>query len=186
MEKKAARKLYLEKRAQLTIQEIDSISMAIANKALKLSIWDKTYYHIFLPISEKKEVDTQYLLHILQGRDKSILVPKADFISGKMTHILLQENTLIKTSSYGIPEPEEGIEVSSEKIEVVFVPLLAFDSKGNRLGYGKGFYDRFLKECSPTCIFVGLSFFEPEKELNSEAMDVPLHYCITPEKIHSF
>ena len=186
MEKTILRKKYLEKRAQLTEQEIDSLSLAIANQSLKLPIWNKTYYHIFLTISEKKEVDTQYLLHILQGRDKSIVVPKADFKSGTMIQILLQENTVLKTSAYGIPEPMEGIEISPKNIEVVFVPLLAFDISGNRLGYGKGFYDRFLQECNPQCLFVGLSFFDPEKLVAPTYRDIPLHFCITPEKIYSF
>ncbi|MCB0458316.1 MAG: 5-formyltetrahydrofolate cyclo-ligase [Flavobacteriaceae bacterium] len=186
MEKPLLRKKYLEKRMRFTTMDIDSFSLAIANQSLKLLIWDKTYYHLFLTISEKKEVDTQYLLHILQGRDKSIVVPKADFNSGEMKHFLLQENTALKTSPYGIPEPLEGIEIPSEKIDVVFVPLLAFDTHGNRLGYGKGFYDRFLKACHPACIFVGLSFFEPEEQLEKDPFDIPLHFCITPEKIHSF
>ncbi|MEZ4778230.1 MAG: 5-formyltetrahydrofolate cyclo-ligase [Flavobacteriaceae bacterium] len=186
MEKPFLRKKYLEKRGQLTTEEIDSLSLAIANQSLKLPIWDKTYYHLFLSISEKKEVDTQYLLHILQGRDKSIVVPKADFNSGAMKHLLLQENTPLKISSYGIPEPVEGIEIPSEKIDVVFVPLLAFDTHGNRIGYGKGFYDRFLKACNPGSTFVGLSFFEPEEQLEKDPFDIPLHYCITPGKIHSF
>lgn len=180
------RKHYKEKRAALAIDEIDTLSVAIANNALKLPIWDKTFYHLFLTISEQKEVDTHYLLHILQGRDKSIVVSKTDFNTGTMKHLLLQENTVLKTSAYGIPEPLEGIEIPSEKLEVVFVPLLAFDIHGNRIGYGKGFYDRFLKACNPSCIFVGLSFFEAEKQLEATKTDIPLHFCVTPYKIYDF
>lgn len=180
------RTFYKEKRAQLTPEAIEEYSLQIANEALKLNIWDKTYYHIFLPISEKKEVNTEYMLHILQGKDKSIVLPKASFETGAMKHILLQENTVLKTSPYGITEPVSGIEVQTAQIDVVFVPLLAYDLHGNRIGYGKGFYDRFLSECNPNTLFIGLSFFEPEAEIVHEIIDIPLHFCITPRKIYSF
>jgi 5-formyltetrahydrofolate cyclo-ligase len=184
--KKTLRLKYKKLREELSEESIDAMSLQIANQALKLPIWDKTYYHIFLPISEKKEVNTEYLMHILQGKDKSIVVSKADFDSGEMKHFLLQENTVLKSSAYGIPEPVSGIEISTETLDVVFVPLLAYDVHGHRIGYGKGFYDRFLKQCNSEAIFVGLSFFEPEPEIFFEATDVPLQFCITPKKIMEF
>lgn len=185
-DKKTLRLKYKKLRENLSEESIEEMSLQIANNSLKLPIWDETYYHIFLPISEKKEVDTEYILHILQGKDKSIVVSKADFTSGEMKHFLLQENTVLKISKYGIPEPVSGIEISPELLEVVFVPLLACDEKGHRIGYGKGFYDRFLPKCNPNTLFVGLSFFEPEPEIFFEITDVPLNFCITPKKIVDF
>ncbi|OAD90404.1 5-formyltetrahydrofolate cyclo-ligase [Aequorivita soesokkakensis] len=186
MEKKALRLKYKKLRKNLSEESIEEMSLQIANQALKLPIWDKTYYHIFLPILAKKEVNTEYLLHILQGKDKSIIVSKTDFDSGEMKHFLLQENTVLKTSEYGIPEPVSGLEISPEMIDVIFVPLLAFDQKGHRVGYGKGFYDRFLEKCGSNAVFVGLSFFEPEPEIDFEPRDIPLNFCITPKKIMAF
>ena len=186
MEKKVLRLKYKKLRENLSEESIEEMSLQIANQALKLPIWDKTYYHIFLPILAKKEVNTEYLLHILQGKDKSIIVSKADFDSGEMKHFLLQENTVLKTSEYGIPEPVSGIEILLEIIDVIFVPLLAYDQKGHRVGYGKGFYDRFLKKCSPHAIFIGLSFFEAEPEIFSAVTDIPLNFCITPKKLIDF
>ncbi|MEZ4859476.1 MAG: 5-formyltetrahydrofolate cyclo-ligase [Flavobacteriaceae bacterium] len=186
MEKKYLRELYKAKRAALSKEELDTLSLAIANQALHAPIWDKTYYHIFFPIAHKKEVNTEFILHILQGRDKSIVVPKAHFNTGEMTSILLQENTLLKTSPYGIPEPVEGIEIAPQQLDVLFIPLLAYDKNGNRMGYGKGFYDRFLKKCKKECRFVGLSFFEPEEAIEIDAHDIPIHTCITPYKIYNF
>jgi 5-formyltetrahydrofolate cyclo-ligase len=75
-----------------------------------------------------------------------------------MTHFLLTDNTKIKKNKHNIPEPVDGIEVPSHKIEVVFVPLLAFDKQGQRVGW-QGFYDKFLAECSPATVKIGLSFF---------------------------
>lgn len=186
MEKKTLRSKYKKLRESLSEDSIEEMSLQIANQTLNLSIWDKTYYHIFLPISEKKEINTEYVLQILQGKDKSIIIPKADFATGEMKHILLQENTIIKTSQYGIPEPVSGIEVSPQMLDVVFVPLLVYDQRGHRIGYGKGFYDRFLKKCNANAIFVGLSFFEPEPGIFFETTDVPLNFCITPKKIMNF
>lgn len=177
---------YKKLRSSLSEENVEALSLQIANNALALPIWDSTYYHVFLSIMEKKEVNTEYLLHILQGRDKSIVVSKADFDSGQMEHFLLQENTVLKPSRYGIPEPVSGIAIFPEILDVVFVPLLAYDEKGHRIGYGKGFYDRFLKKCRPNTIFVGLSFFGPEPQIDFEATDVPLHYCVTPEGILDF
>lgn len=186
MEKNTLRKKYKTLRESLPEETIEELSLQLANTALKLPIWDKTYYHLFLPIQHKKEVNTEYLMHILQGKDKSIVVPKADFATGGMIHILLQENTVLKASAYGIPEPVSGIEIALQTLEIVFVPLLSFDTKGNRIGYGKGFYDRFLASCKPETIFIGLSLFEPEQKLPSEETDIPLHFCVTPTEIFSF
>jgi 5-formyltetrahydrofolate cyclo-ligase len=93
-------------------------------------------------------VNTECILHLLSGKDKEIVVSKSDFASRNMTHFLLTDNTKIKKNSYNIPEPVDGIEVPVTKIDVVFVPLLAFDTTGNRVGYGKGFYDVFLSDAS--------------------------------------
>ncbi len=185
-EKPLLRIKYKKLREALPEEAIEKMSLQIANKALELPIWDKSYYHLFLTISEKKEVNTDYLLHILQGKDKSVVISKTDFASGEMKHFLLQENTLLKVSKYGIPEPVSGIEIEPSVNDVVFVPLLGFDLFGHRVGYGKGFYDRFLGKCRPETIFVGLSFFGPEPKIFSEATDIPLDYCITPTKIYSF
>ncbi|RMA65859.1 5-formyltetrahydrofolate cyclo-ligase [Ulvibacter antarcticus] len=186
MNKSLLRKKYSDLRAAMTSEEIEEKSIMIANMALSLPIWNYTYYHIFMPIEGKNEVNTENLLHILQGKDKSIVIPKANFKTGEMSHILLQENTALYISDYGIPEPVSGIELSPTQIEVVFVPLLAYDQDGNRIGYGKGFYDRFLSQCKETTVFVGLSFFEPESEIASELNDIPLHFCVTPKKTYQF
>jgi 5-formyltetrahydrofolate cyclo-ligase len=186
MTKSELRTKYKALRSRISLNELEELSLKIANKALELPIWDATYYHIFLPIIEKNEVNTEFLLHILQGKDKSVLLPKANFKTGELSHILLQENTPLSITDYGIPEPKSGIEISAALIDVVFVPLLAFDKQGNRIGYGKGFYDRFLANCNPNTIFVGLSFFEAEEKILHEIIDIPLHFCVTPQNLYSF
>lgn len=187
MLKKELRTKYKTLRKKLTAIEIEEKSLAIANEILKLPIWEKTYFHVFLPITEQHEVDTEFILHLLSGKDKEIVISKSDFESRNMTHFLLTDNTKIKKNEYNIPEPIDGIEVPATKIDVVFVPLLAFDQKGNRVGYGKGFYDKFLKECKPETIKIGLSFFAPEELiLNIFESDVLLDYCVTPNGVYTF
>jgi 5-formyltetrahydrofolate cyclo-ligase len=186
MDKAGLRKKYKEKRQLLSFDDIETMSLEIANRSLKTPIWDKTYYHLFLSMKGKKEVNTEYLLHILQGKDKSVVVSKSNFETFEMKHFLLQENTSLKVSEFGIPEPADGIPIDPNILDVVFVPLLAFDESGHRVGYGKGFYDRFLSQCKPECIKVGLSFFEAEEKIIHENMDFPLDYCITTKKLYGF
>jgi len=186
MDKTQFRKKYKELRKQLSQEILAEFSLEIANKALQLPIWEGNYYHIFLSIAEKKEVDTQFLLHILQGRDKSIVVSKTNFKTIELDHFLLQEHTRLAISNYGIPEPVEGLEVAAGQLDVIFIPLLAFDKRGNRIGYGKGFYDKFLSKCSQKAVFVGLSLFEPEDSIPTTPHDVPLHFCVTPTKVFQF
>jgi 5-formyltetrahydrofolate cyclo-ligase len=127
MLKKELRQKYKAMRNQLSENDLEEMSLAIANKVLTLPIWKKTYFHIFLPIIEHKEVNTEYILHLLSGKDKEIIISKSDFQTREMTHFLLTDNTKIKKNQYNIPEPIDGIEVPTHKIDVVFVPLLAFD-----------------------------------------------------------
>lgn len=186
MEKNQLRKKYKELRAQLSDAALAEQSLLIANNVLQLNIWDHTYYHLFLSIENQREIETDLILHILQGKEKSIVIPKAHFETSKMTHFLLQDNTQLRVSEYGIPEPVAGIEIAPSQIEVVFVPLLAFDKNGNRIGYGKGFYDLFLAQCSPDCIKVGLSLFSAEEHIKTREQDVALDFCVTPERVYEF
>ena len=185
--KKELRIKYKKLRQNLSNQQIEDMSLLITNSLLELPIWDKTYFHIFLTITEQKEIDTELILHLLAGKDKEIVISKSDFETREMTHFLLTDNTKIKKNEYNIPEPVDGIEVPSKKIDVVFVPLLAYDKKGNRVGYGKGFYDKFLSECKPDVIKIGLSFFEPE-ELIADIFegDIKLDYCVSPNGFYQF
>ena len=187
MTKSELRKKYKSLRNALSTSQIDDLSMSVANQLLQLPVWEFSFYHIFLAIEEKKEVNTDYILNILSGKDKNIVISKSDFETGLMTHFLLTDSTKIKKNSYNIPEPVDGIEILNDKIEVVFIPLLAFDSQGNRVGYGKGFYDRFLADCKPETLKIGLSFFEAETEIIDVIVsDVKLDYCVTPDKIYNF
>ncbi len=185
--KQEQRKRYKELRKALSAEERDELSLAIANQALSLDIWDHEFYHIFLPIERLREINTEFLLSILAGKDKNIVLSTSNFQDSSMKHYLLTDNTKIIVNNYGIPEPAGGITIPAESIDVVFIPLLAYDKVGNRVGYGKGFYDRFLAQCKNDIIKIGLSFFEPETELiKTNAQDIALNTCISPKKVYHF
>ena len=116
MKKSELRPKYKALRKQLSENEIEEMSLAVANKLLALPIWEKTYFHIFLPITEHHEVNTEFTLHLLSGKDKEIIISKSDFETRNMTHFLLTDSTKIKKNEYNIPEPVDGIEVPSHKI----------------------------------------------------------------------
>ena len=187
MDKKELRKKYKTLRKNLSEDTIEEWSLKIANQLIRLDIWQHSFYHLFLPIESQKEVNTEYILQVLAGKDKNIVLSKSDFSTREMTHFLLTDNTTIKKNAYDIPEPIDGLEVPVSKIDVVFVPLLAFDEKGNRVGYGKGFYDKFLAECKPEILKIGLSFFESEKVISDVLnTDIQLDLCVTPTKVYNF
>lgn len=183
--KKVLRTYYLNKRKALANEAHAAGSLALAQQCLSLPLWDKSIFHLFMSIQRQKEVDTHPLLTLLQGRDKQVVLPK---VEGKtLLHFLLTDDTLLKENTWGIAEPQQGIPITPAQLEVVFVPLLAFDKKGHRVGYGKGFYDSFLAECPKTTCKIGLSFFAPIPEIEGiEKTDIPLDYVVTPSKIYSF
>lgn len=187
MNKAELRQKYKTLRQQLSETEVDDKSLEIANRLLELNIWNYSFYHVFLTIEEQQEINTDYVLNILSGKDKNIILSKSDFSDYSMTHYLLTDNTTLKKNNYNIPEPIDGIAIASNSIEVVFIPLLAFDKTGNRIGYGKGFYDRFLASCKPDTIKIGLSFFEAETEtIEVSESDIKLDYCVTPKRSYQF
>jgi 5-formyltetrahydrofolate cyclo-ligase len=187
MNKSELRQIYKAKRLALSSNERDEMSLAIANRLIDLSIWDKKFYHLFLTIERLKEIDTSYILHALMGKDKHILISKTHFESNVLTHYLLTDDTKISINKWGIPEPEDGIDIDVKKIDVVFVPLLVADKAGHRVGYGKGFYDQFLAECKSDVLKIGLSFFEPIDFISDISKnDFPLDMLVLPEKVIFF
>lgn len=186
MQKDQLRLICLQNRNTLSQSQVEAESLKIANRCLGLPLWDGFFYHLFLSIPEKKEVDTSFLLTVLQGKDKNIVLPSVRD-KGHLEHTLLTDATELKISALGIPEPVSGLSVTPEMLDLIFVPLLCFDIVGNRLGYGGGYYDRFLSQCRPDAKKIGLSFFGPLPRIpDIEETDIPLDGCITPDKYYTF
>lgn len=186
MDKDALRSAYVEKREILSNATRQQLSLEIANACLKLPVWNLTVFHLFLSIPKKHEVDTSFLLTVLQGKDKEVVIPKVRE-GNLLSHYLLTDSTRLEISKWGVPEPMSGLEIEPKILDVVFLPLLAFDKRGYRVGYGGGYYDRFLGQCRPEVVKVGLSFFEAETVIpDIHQGDVPMDYCVTPANIYSF
>ena len=187
-DKQSLRKEYEAKRLLLSDEEVHDLSLQIANNVLKLDIWDQSLFHLFLTIQSKNEVKTEYILQVIQGRDKNVVLSRSDFETFELRHFLLTDQTAIKVNQYGIPEPQgDSLQIREEEIDVVFIPLLTIDKYGNRVGYGKGFYDRFLAKCRPSTIKVGISFFEPLNfAIPMEGTDIPLDQLVTPKGVITF
>ena len=184
MFKRELRKVYKLKRSSLTNTE--TLSLEIANKTLEIDIWNLQNYHVFFPIEKHKEVDSKLIIQIAQGKDKNIILPKLNLESKTIDSFLLTDSTPLKTNHLGISEPFNGIQINNNQIDLVFVPLLAFDNFGHRVGYGGGYYDKFLSKC-PRAIKVGLSYFDPINKIEDiNSKDIKLDYCITPNKVYKF
>lgn len=189
MRKADLRKLFISKRETLDSSQIESYSKKI--KTLFFENFNLTHksIHVFMPINHQKEVNTHFILDSIFDQETSkIVTSKSDFTDNSLTHYKIDSTTKFEIDKYKIPYPTNATEVDVKEINIVLVPLLCFDKKGHRVGYGKGFYDRFLNRCNSNTITIGLSFFDPLDELISDinSFDKPLNYCITPKTIHHF
>ena len=192
MTKPELRKHYTERRLSLSVSEVAEGSEAIARLFFEYFKIEKIdTIHCYLPLKKKQEIDTFQIIHSIQKQlpRTNVVVPRVVPNSNELEHYLWKPDIKLDLNQWGIlePNPEANSLFSISEIELVIVPLLAYDTKGNRVGYGKGYYDKFLKKCKPTTIKVGLSFFDPVKEIiDIEPFDIPLNYCITPNKVWVF
>jgi 5-formyltetrahydrofolate cyclo-ligase len=146
--------------------------------------------HIFLPIRRYNEIDTFSIINYfsIQYPDIHLVIPRSDFRNYRIENILYDHNsTILVRNKYDIPEPVYGKVIDPYLIDLVFVPLLACDLNGNRVGYGKGFYDRFLKQCRRDVLNIGLCFFDPVNEISDvNESDQSIDACLTPGRIWRF
>ena len=190
MTKNELRKIYLEKRESLTDEEIEQYSEQIAERFFQTFDLEKIdYLHCFLPIKRFNEIDTKLIFHQVWTAYSHIetVVPRVDFEKQEIENLKFTPVTELVENAWMIHEPAHNELVESEKIDIVIVPLLCFDENGFRVGYGKGFYDKFLRNCRADCLKIGLSYFPPVEEISDKnEFDVRLDYCLTPNEIYKF
>ena len=176
---------YKKKRLSLTNHKVNHLSQRVCKQLDKLNIWKLKYYHIFISISKYNELDTSFIINKLNSKQKIIIVPKIS--NNELTHIAINDKTEFSLNEYGIKEPNNGNHFIIENLDIIFIPLLAFDMEGHRVGYGKGYYDRFLKLTNNSTLKIGLSFFDPINKIQDiDDNDIKLDYCITPTQVHKF
>jgi len=188
MLKKEARSYFTNLREKMTIQEIDELSKKIHYHLISNFDFFQKRTSIFLPIQEKKEINNFLLLQKFQNTKTIFAAPVSDFKKNTLKHIVLDfKSEQIQKNKYNIPEPVYGNEILSSEFDIVLIPLMTFDKQGYRVGYGKGFYDKFLAECKNECLFIGLSLFDRIDRIDDiNKYDIPLNYAITPDKIYQF
>ena len=189
MLKSEARAIYLAKRKSISLDEKELLDQAILAEFKKIDLTALKCIHIYLPIIAQNECNTYPIIEFIRENYPKIhlAIPKANFENGQMDAVFLNADTQLATNNLGIAEPINGAAINPIDIDMIICPLLAFDLKGNRVGYGKGFYDRFLAQCKTDAIKLGLSYFEPIASLaDCNEQDFPLSMCITSSQNYFF
>jgi len=187
MTKAELRKIYLAKQKNLSPSERIEKSRQIANQFFQSFDLSKIrFLHGFIAIEKFNEVDTSLIFKRLwkEFPQMQMLVPRVNFQTREIENLKLTPETKLAENAWKIQEPTNGESVKAKEIDMVLVPLLCFDETGFRVGYGKGFYDKFLKNCRADCLKIGLSYFKPLAEIaDAQEFDVKLDFCVTPKKI---
>jgi 5-formyltetrahydrofolate cyclo-ligase len=186
--KKEIRSKYLELRLNLSANQYASFNQELVKHffaTTDLSVV-KTL-HAFLPILSKKEPDTWLIIDQLKKKipDIKISIPRVE--NNALVNFYFEGESQLEKNEWNILEPKSGERTLTEEIDLVIVPLLAFDKNGNRVGYGKGFYDKFLKTCRKDCKKIGLSLFDPAPDLiPTDQYDIALDAVFTPRGVIQF
>ena len=182
------RKTFLQKRLELSLNEFQLLSFHAIKNVIELIEKEKPKcVHCFLPIDSKTEIDTKAIIKYCWENGIKVVVPVSDFKSSTMKSALITEETKLTSSNYNIPEPSSPIWEDELEIDLVITPLIHFDTLGYRVGYGKGFYDRFFNSLSKKVNKVGISLFEPIEQIEGlNEFDIALNYCATPKNTYSF
>lgn len=187
MNKTQLRKEYLEARKQLSEQQFEELNAQLRSRLFTELDNTKGLAHIFLPIKDKKEVDTWPILRWLWNKGWDTCTSISHFDDNRLSHVLIDAQATYAENKWGVPEPINTQPVLPIEIGLVLVPMLCFDLNGHRVGYGKGYYDRFLSECRKDVIKIGLCMAEPvERILDASPQDIAMNLCITPRQVYRF
>jgi 5-formyltetrahydrofolate cyclo-ligase len=189
MIKSELRQLYLLKHKSISVEERAAMSDRIASQFFStFDLADVRYLHSFIPIEKFNEVDTMPIFRQIWHEFPQIqtVVPRVDFETNEISSLKFGPDIELVKNAWDINEPSHDEFIETEKIDMVVVPGVCFDRQCHRVGYGKGFYDRFLKKCRPASVKTGLSYFEPvEKIDDAHDGDVRLDFVITPESVNT-
>jgi 5-formyltetrahydrofolate cyclo-ligase len=184
------RKTYLARQRKLSHAEhLEKSELVAANFFKAFDLTNVRFLHGFLPIEKNREIDT-WLIFQKIWRDFphiTTVVSRVDFEKMTLENVVVSSHTKLVFNRWHILEPEDGETIDAQKIDAAVIPLLAFDKKGFRAGYGKGFYDKFLSECRSDMLKIGLSYFSPVEEIaDLHEFDVKLDFCVMPDGVINF
>lgn len=189
MNKAAIRRVYLEKRMALSEAEYLMLNRQLCeNFFTYVDLSFVKVLHSFLPLTEKREVDTWLIIDRIRREFPHIRlsIPRVNTKTETLEHFFYEGLHQLEKNKWGILEPKQGVPAPLDKIDLVLVPLLAFDKNGHRVGYGKGYYDKFLSACKTEASKVGLSVFDSTEYVTYDPFDVILTHCITPGECYRF
>lgn len=189
MLKKEARNSYKQKRYTISATDKMKWDDLLLIQFQSLEIPFLNYVLSFYPIEQNNEVNTFLITDYLHFRNPNLHIcySKTNLKDNTMQAIVCNADTIFEANAYNIPEPLDTATAHPADLDMVIIPMLAFDKNGNRVGYGKGFYDRYLKGCRNDCIKVGFSYFEAIDCIDdANEFDVPLDLCITPQRTYVF
>ena len=182
MKKQELRTQYLQKRKELTSKEISSLQENIYQQVFDLSLENIKNVHIFLSLQKFNELDTHPIIDYFRRENKQLVISKCNFEDQSLAHFYYNKDTKLKANKYGVLEPVEGKQVLESELDLIFVPLLISDAARYRVGYGKGFYDKFLAKCTKEAQKIGLNFFAPIPEIEDiNPFDIALDHVIFPK-----
>lgn len=186
MLKAELRKKYTQKRKALSTDEAFQLSQKIFENFIRYFRPEESEkVHVFIPIPARKEIDTQIFIQYFLAQNIRVYVPK--IVGDKLINIEISEDTLFETNSWGISEPVSNEDSGENAFDYVITPLLYCDQKGNRVGYGKGFYDGLFQRISKGTKKIGVNYFDPDEYVDDVwENDVPLEYLVTPTEVLSF
>lgn len=180
--KKEIRELFLESRQNLSQKFVEKKSREIQKRILNTSEFQKAeVIHTYISIAQNNEVNTLPIIETCFEQGKKVVVPKIAG-DGMMDHIEIFSFDELEINNWGVPEPKGGNTFPIDDLGLIIVPMVAGDRYKNRLGYGEGFYDRFLKECSATKIGLLFDCQLFENKLPVESYDIPLDILTTETK----
>lgn len=189
MTKKECRKIYREQRKHLSQKGILRSDDLMLIHFQQIPLPALEFVHTYLPLESENEPGTDGIVRYLKFRHPGLvtLVPKIDFETEEIGQVMLNDDTVFSINRHGIEEPESNDYIDPLKTDLVLVPLIAFDLSGYRVGYGKGYYDKFLSRCRKDVIKIGFSYFEPITKIEDlDPYDIPLDYCVTPKTLFQF
>ena len=188
LKKDIIRQDYAKKRQELSsLQFQEASSKLIQNTIELIKKYNLKCIHCFLPIESKDEINTTLIIQYCWENNIHVVVPVSNFDDGTLKTAEFKPHTKTKLTKHHIPEPIDPVWTKSVAIDLVITPLLAFDLKGYRVGYGKGFYDRFFASLPSGTKKVGISLFDPCEAIEDvNEHDIPLTHCVTPNKIYTF
>lgn len=173
----------LQKRNSLCTRDLGEKSVAIKEKLFSLPEFQGAEKILFF-VEIGNEVRTNPMILEALARGKIIAVPKSDFANRTMQAIQIDSLDVLEKTKIGLFEPKTGEEIPAMEIDLIIVPGVAFDAQGHRLGFGKGFFDKFLRGTRREACKIALSFeCNIEESVPYASHDALMNKIITEERI---